>query len=216
MVGTPDAQRRRQVSFVQDLSVPAGQQGQKATERGQILHGGHRPHVPFQIGLHVGTEPQARRPRPGHGLRIAAVQQAHPGAFPGRKRKELQHGRAARHGFRDALHERRFLRTGQKPLARQARTLVNARPHQRKHFGNLLHLIQDHGRLQRVEEPVWIRPQARDQRRIFQQEIGGPGQQVLEQPGLARASWTGEDHRRKIASGLEHLGFQLPRNVTHR
>ena len=61
--GNGQSKRCRQLSLVQDLSVPRGKQGQKAAEGQQIADGAHGADVAFEIGLEIRTKPVGRMGR---------------------------------------------------------------------------------------------------------------------------------------------------------
>ena len=181
MVGTLTPERRGQIGLVQHLPVAAGHQRQEAAEGREVLDRRDRPDVPLQVGLQVRAEPQPRAARPRHRLGIAAAQQRDLRRLARRQREQLQHRRAARHGFRHALHQRRLLRAGQQPLARAPRLAVDARADEREHLRHVLHLVEDRGRLHGVEKSLRIGPKPRHDVRVFQQEVAGLGEQAPKQ-----------------------------------
>ena len=204
-----------QLSLVQDLSVPAGHQREKTAKGGEVFHRGHGANITLQVGLQIRTEPESRPARTCECFRIATPQQRHLGGLADRKGQELQYRRAARHGLGDPLHQRCFLRASEQPLPDAARLAVNARADMCKHFGRVLHLVEDRGCRQFVEEALGIGPKPRHHVGILEQKVAGLGKQPTQQQRLARAPWPGEHHGGKVAGRLRYLPFQSPRDVFH-
>ena len=127
----------------------------------------------------------------------------------------MQHGRTARHGFRHALHQRRFLRTGQQPLAGAPRLTVNPRADEREHLRHLLHLVENRGRLHGVEEALRVGPEPRHHVGVFEQKVARLGKQPAQQQRLARPARAGQHHGGKVADRLRHLLLQCSRDVFH-
>lgn len=97
---------------------------------------------------------------------------------------------AASHGFRDPLHQRRFLGAGEEPLPGATRLAIDAGTDVGEDFRHLLHFLENGRGTQAVEEALRIGVQTGDQIGVFQQGITGVGKQPAQQPGLAGAART--------------------------
>jgi hypothetical protein len=168
-----DAQGSREIRLVENLPVPAGQECQEPPKGGQVFHGGHRPHVPFQVGLHERTEPQWRGSWTGHSLGITASEQAHFLAFARRKGPQLQHGCPSGHRLGYPVHQRGFLGAGEEPLVGPPRLVVDPRAHQGKDLGDMLNFIENGRGFNPVQKAVRVGAQTGDDRRILEEKIGG-------------------------------------------
>ncbi len=195
--------------------MPAGHQCEKTPEGGEVFDRCHGAHIALQIRLEIGAEPQTRALRPRDHLGIAAAQKRDAGRFTRRKRKQVQHRRAPRHRLRHALHQWRFLRTGQKPLARAARLPVDARPNISEYFGHVLDFVQNCRRFHRVEKAMWIGLEACDDIRVFEQKITRLGKKMSKQPGFSSPPRPGQDQRRKTAHSAQDLRFKGSPDILH-
>ena len=84
-----------------------------------------------------------------------------------------------------------------------------------KHLGHVLHLVQDGGGLDAVQESLGIGPQPGDDIRVFQQVIVSLGEQLPQHPGLARPARAGQDQRGKGFQRPGDLLFEFPMDIAH-
>jgi hypothetical protein len=114
------------------------------------------------------------------------------------------------------VHERRILGAREQPAPVAAGFAVDPRAHVREDLGDVLHLVEDRRRGDGIQEALRIRSQARDDVGIFEQEIAGLGEQMLQQPGLPGAPRAREHHGREGPRGLAKLSLELAHDVPHR
>jgi hypothetical protein len=92
-----------------------------------------------------------------------------------------------------------------------------------KHFGDILHLVQNHRppparrrrTLKIVEKTLRVGPHASDDVGILQQDIEGVREEVPDEPGFAGPAWTGQHDRRKLSRGPSEHRLNRTGDGTH-
>src|ERR1035438_4802049 len=88
----------RKVGLVENLTMATGQQGKKPPKGHEIPHIGNRSHIPLEIRLQVGGEPQAARLWTREHFGETSVQQIDFGGFCEAKGQELKRSEEGRVG----------------------------------------------------------------------------------------------------------------------
>jgi len=85
-----------------------------------------------------------------------------------------------------------------------------------KHLRHVLHFVPNGRQPQRVQKTAGIVAEPRDDARVFEPLVVGPGDQVAQQKRLARPTRPGQHRRREIFRAAPKQRFHLSQDVLHK
>ena len=84
-----------------------------------------------------------------------------------------------------------------------------------EHLRYVLYLVENRRRRDCIEESLRICAEPRYDVGVLEQEVTRGGEETSEEPRLASAARTGENHRREALRGLHDLRLDLSRDSAH-